>query len=334
MRRSDDLLGDATALRARMAEDGYLYFPQLLDRQRLRSLRKQMLLVLADHGWVARDGYFMAGRCVRVPLREGEPEYLAAYDDIQRLEDYHALAHDARLVEVMRQVLGDTAFPHPLKIARLSFPDHFEASTPPHQDYPNNQGTPQLTAAWIPVGDIPYELGGLAILRGSHRWGVLPLDVHLGAGNRQAVLPLDMREQCRWVTTEFSMGDVLLFPSMTVHASMHNASEFFMRLSVDFRYQLEGQPLTDLVLEPHFQRLSWAEIYEGWRSRELQYYWKALDFDVVPFEDLPVDGRSVPAMSKDEIRRFVEYERRRDARADRRMRALAELLEADGLPAS
>ncbi len=77
-------------------------------------------------------------------------------------------------------------------------------------------------------------------------------------------------EECRWVTSEFRMGDVLLFPSMTVHASLHNASQFHMRLSVDFRYQLEGEALTEGCLQPHFQRLSWEEIYAGWRSDEHQ----------------------------------------------------------------
>src|SRR6267142_233840 len=106
LQASNDLLGDPAALRSRMAEDGYLYFSKLLDPPRIRSLRKQMLLALADHGWVARGGYYLAG-----------------YDDVQRLEEFHTLAHDETLVDTMRQVLGDTAFPHPLKIARLSFPD-------------------------------------------------------------------------------------------------------------------------------------------------------------------------------------------------------------------
>ncbi len=330
MQASNDLLGDPAGLRARMADDGYLYFSELLDPNRIRSLRKQMLTALAGHGWVAsEEGYFLAGRCIRTPLREGEPEYLEAYDDIQRLEAFHTLAHDDALLDTMRQVLGDTAFPHPLKIARLSFPDHFEASTPPHQDYPNNQGTEALTAAWIPVGAIPDELGGLAVLRGSHKWGLLPLDVHLGAGNRRAVVPTEVLEACRWTTTDFAMGDVLLFQSHTVHASLHNASEFFMRLSVDFRYQVEGEALSDLVLEPHFQRLSWEEIYRDWRSTRFQYYWKELDFSVVPFEDLGVAGRVLPEMSKEEISRFVAYEKRRDVRTQRRLQALSEVLDPD-----
>src|SRR5262249_14125733 len=147
-----------------------------------------------------------------------------------------------------------------------------------------------LTAAWMPVGDLTPELGGLAILRGSNRYGVLPLARHLGAGNRCAVIPPDMAEACRWVTTEYAAGDVVLFPSTTVHASLHNASEWHLRLSVDFRYQLEGEALTAGCLEPHFERLTWDEIYAGWDSDRYQYYWKDLDFEVVPFETLPIEG--------------------------------------------
>jgi hypothetical protein len=286
MEASNDLLGDPAALQARMAEDSYLYFRQVLDPEALTAVRHEILRALAGHGWV--EGGYLLDRAVAIcqPVHEGVDEFAVAYDDVQRGEAFHSLAHDATLLGIMREVLGPSAFPHPLKVARLAFPEHYEVSTPPHQDYPNNQGTPNLTASWIPLGDCPMDLGGIAILRGSHRWGLLPLEIHPGPGNRQAQLPQEMLERCRWVTTDFSLGDVLLFPSLTVHAALHNASEFNMRVSVDFRYQLEGEALTELVLHPHFQRLEWDDIYAGWSSDELRYYWHDLDFEVVPFEDL------------------------------------------------
>ena len=157
------------------------------------------------------------------------------------------------------------------------------------------------------------DLGGLAILRGSHKWGPLPLTTHLGAGNRSAVLPAEMLEQCRWVTTEFAAGDVLVFPSLTVHAALHNASSFFMRLSVDFRYQLEGEPLTEGCLEPHFQRLSWEEIYAGWSGGAHRYYWRDLDYEIEPFEELEL----VSAEERDDVAQFLAYERRLDQRFPR-----------------
>src|SRR5438876_6227071 len=290
MRASNDLLGDRAALRERFDEDSYLYFQDVLDRDKVRSLRKSMLTVLADRGWVRKAPYLMRGVATAPPVREGDEDFFTVYDDVQRLEEFHTLAHDESLMRIMHQVLGESAFPHPLKIARLGFPAHYEISTPPHQDYPNNQGTPNLTAAWVPVGECPQDLGGLAVLRGSHRYGLLPLAPDRGAGNRKAVLPEQMLEELHWVTTDYSAGDVVVFHSHAVHAALHNASELFMRVSVDFRYQLEGEALTETCLHPHFERLTWDAIYSGWKSDRYQYYWTDLDYEIVPFRQSELVG--------------------------------------------
>jgi ectoine hydroxylase-related dioxygenase (phytanoyl-CoA dioxygenase family) len=309
MRASNELLGDRAALRKRMDEEGYLYLRGLVDERRIGTLRSEMLAVLRDHGWTRAD-HLGSARPRRPPVREGDDEYFEVYDEIQKLESFHSLAHDDALMEVMREALGDTAFPHPLKVARLAFPGAPEVSTPPHQDYVNNQGTQKLTAAWIPVGDCPMEHGTLAVLRGSNRFGVLPLKFHLGAGNRRAVLPAEMQERLPWVTTDMTAGDVLLFGALTVHAALNNAT-FDMRLSVDFRYQPQGEELTELVLEPHFGRLRWEEIYGGWQSDELKYYWRDLDYRVVPYDTSEFEA-SEP--SEEEIIRVLVYEEFRERR--------------------
>ena len=324
---SNDLLDDVPALRERFERDSYLYFRGLLDVEKVREVRRAVLGVTQRLGWTAPGVFPMTQKCIVAPLREEDDEFIEGYQEVQKLQAFHEFAHDEKLVQVMRAILGDTAFPHPLKIARLAFPDHYEASTPPHQDYPNNQGTPNLTAAWIPIGDESAARDGLAVLRGSARWGLLPVAGHIGAGNRCAVVPQDMAEECHWVTTEFAMGDVLVFPSMAVHASMHNASEFFMRLSIDFRYQLEGEALTPGCLEPHFQKLTWPEIYEGWDSDELQYYWKDLDYEVVPFERIQIAGGGGTELAREDIAEILRYEQRVQARTKRRMDALGIQLE-------
>jgi len=286
MTSSNELLGDREALRGRLDDEGYLYFDGLIEAERVLELRRRILEILGRRGWIAGGEQLDKARAVGFPVREGDEEYFAAYDEVQRLEAFHSFAHDDDLLGAVREALGEAAFPHPLKVARLVFPSEPEVSTPPHQDFLNNQGSPTLTAAWIPLGDCPMKQGTLAVLRGSHRYGVLPLEFSLGPGNRQAVLPNDMRDELTWVTTDFSAGDVLLFPALTVHASLHNATGH-MRLSVDFRYQQEGEKASDLVLEPHFGRLSWEDIYEGWESSELKYYWRDLDFPVVAYDRAP-----------------------------------------------
>jgi ectoine hydroxylase-related dioxygenase (phytanoyl-CoA dioxygenase family) len=308
-----------------------------------------MLEALAAQGWVEGGPFTMQAVTKIRPLHEDQEEFFDGYHAVQKIEELHTLAHDEHLMTIMRGVVGEQAFPHPLKIARLGFPAHYEVATPPHQDYPNNQGTPNLTAAWIPVGDCPRDLGALAVLRGSHRYGLLPLAPHPAAGNRQAVVPDEMLRELRWVTTDFRAGDVLVFGSHTVHAALHNASEFNLRVSVDFRYQNEGEALTEGVLEPHFGRLTWAEIYEGWESDEYQYYWRDLDYEVVPFEEFDLVGapagtgevaadgtplgraivegveRGDLEFTPDEWRDILELEAKRNARHERQMERLADL---------
>ena len=168
MTASNDLLADRDALRARLEEEGYLYFRGLIDRDRILALRRDILEVLAGRDWITGGERIDDAEAIGMPVREGDEEYFRTYDDVQRLESFHSLAHDEVLRVRCRQALGETAFPHPLKVARLVFPSEPEVSTPPHQDFLNNQGSPKLTAAWIPLGDCPMKQGTLAVLRGSH----------------------------------------------------------------------------------------------------------------------------------------------------------------------
>lgn len=292
MFEANELLGNESSLRARLQSDGYLFFRNIVPVQQLLELRDQITQILAEQGWIDGGSDRMKARAIRRPLREGQPRFFLAHDRIVKLESFHSLAHESHLMNVMRKSLGDTVFPHPLSIIRLIFPDSPELATPPHQDFPNNQGTPNLTAAWIPLGDCAIKDGSLAILEGSHKFGVLPLRFHLGAGNRRAVLN-EQVTRCRWVGADFNAGDVVLFPALTVHKAMENCNAESLRLSVDFRYQLEGEALTAGCLQPHFNRMSWEDIYRDWKSEELKYYWQKKNYVEVPWNaalhELPED---------------------------------------------
>ena len=301
---SNALLREPVQLQARLAEDGYLFFRDVLDVQAIQNLRMHILEIFRDKGWANA-----AGEPTRIPTVEGEDDFFSIYDEVQKLKQFHSLAHDSELSTIMRDTVGPSAFPHPLTIARLVFPDNEECTTPLHQDFPNNQGTKALYASWIPLSDCPRQLGGLSILEGSPSLGVLPLKFSLGAGGRQASLSEDANK-LRWLTTDYRCGDVLIFGAMTVHRSLPNQSSNQFRLSVDFRFQEEGQPLTSTVLEPHFGRLSWDQIYANWKSDALQYYWRDKQFDIAPWDEslhaLPDDHM------KDAIRLSRQYRQRRE----------------------
>ena len=155
------------------------------------------------------------------------------------------------------------------------------APTPSHQDYLHIQGAEQTWTCWVPLGDIPQSLGGLAMLKGSHQSGLLGVTNAPGAGGLETILcGLDYE----WQGCDFTAGDILTFHSHTVHKSLPNQHPDLIRLSCDFRYQPIHEPIEQASLMPH-GTFNWEELYEGWTNPELQYYWRDRTFEMTTFDD-------------------------------------------------
>jgi hypothetical protein len=220
---------------------------------------------------------------IEAQCTEGDPEYTEVYHQMYRLESLHRSGHWPEVLAVMEQVIGGEVLPHPQKIARLWFPQYIEHTTPMHQDFVHFQGSFATYTCWVPVGDCPIELGGLAVLERSHEIGkVREHHFSLGAGG----LAVDEGElEGTWLSTDYAVGDALIFPSLTVHQALPNYTENRLRISLDNRYQSPNIPIAQHMLEPHLQGISgftWEECYGEWESDELQYYWRELDLEVVP----------------------------------------------------
>ncbi len=273
---SSGLLNNPESLRARMRNEGYLFFRGFLKTEPLLDLRARILSVLSQHGKVKIEAFTADEAFIGEPFAEVLGDYFKIYDDVQKLESLHTLKHDPLLMNLMEKVLNKPAFAHPLAIARIICPQYMDYTTPAHQDYPNNQGSLETYAVWIPLGNCPVELGGLAVLERSHLFGILMNESALGAGYKKVVLKAPMNE-LNWWTTNYKAGDALVFHSLTVHRALPNKTADRVRLSVDYRYQNLREPITDNSLKPHFQRLSWEDIYAGWSSTRFQYYWKKFE---------------------------------------------------------
>ena len=301
---SSGLVDQPARLRDNLERDGYLFLPGLLPRDAITSVFNDFANILVEAGVASREGEEQQLKPACRPFREGDADYFSVHDQLYKVEAFHALAHHANLLKVMEIIQGPGCFPHPLSIIRMVFPEHTPATTPPHQDFPNNQGSTKLTAAWIPLMACPAELGPLRVLQGSHRLGVLPLQYHLGPGNRAAKLP-ESASALPWHCSDFAVGDVLLFGAMTVHAACHNLKPDWLRLSVDFRFQPAGEPLTPICLSPHFERLSWDDVYRGWSSDRLKYYWQKNKYVTVDWDE------SLHALSDEDaeegLRMALEY---------------------------
>src|SRR5947209_20327122 len=92
---------DAAELRRRAERDAYLFFAGLIPAAPLLEVRRQILAVCERHGFLAPGSDPAAAVAAPgVRWREGDPEYMAAYDEIQRLEAFHALAHAPAVLEL------------------------------------------------------------------------------------------------------------------------------------------------------------------------------------------------------------------------------------------
>jgi ectoine hydroxylase-related dioxygenase (phytanoyl-CoA dioxygenase family) len=286
LRHSNDAITDADELKNRLDEDGYLFFRRLLDSDRLWDLRRQMLSVMQKGGWLIAGTDPMDG--VADPAArstEGDPEYTDVYHNVYKLEAFHSIAHCREVLDVLERVRGCAMMPQPQKVARLWFPKFIEHTTPTHQDFVHFQGNYDNLTCWSPIGDCPQELGGLAVLRGSHRVNrVLQHHFSLGAGSLHVDPARHDELGDEWQTTDYEVGDTLVFPALTIHKALPNFTEDRLRVSLDNRYQRAGDPIAEHMLNPHLSSmsaLSWQEVYENWSSEEFQYYWKQFDCPVL-----------------------------------------------------
>lgn len=258
---------DPVALRTQLAEDGYLFLPGLLDREAVLRVRRDLAETLASLGWLAEASDPMDAHPSPKAVREAfNADYFVAYQAIQSLQSFHELAHHPRLVAAAEAVIGEEILVHPRKIARVNPPGEPTKITPPHQDYRLIQGTADVLTIWLPLGDCPHELGGLATLTGSHREGLRPVELlaDVAGGVKAVGVELDPADP-RWVSSVMTAGDVLLFHSLTVHAAKPNLTDR-LRLSADFRYQSVRQPVVADTLEPHYRNPlpGYAELTRGW----------------------------------------------------------------------
>lgn len=270
---SESDVHDAEVLRRRLDEDGYLFFKGRLPKSDVAAVYNDIWQLCIEHGWVDENGEIL----VEPPIVEGEERFWAVYDPLQKLESFHALAHHFKILEPLALVMSEPVFVHPRNIGRISFPQATAFATPPHQDFPLIQGTAETYTGWFPLMDCPKELGGLTVLRGSHKQGLYKVHDALGAGGMGiSTEKLDYE----WVASDYEMGDLLLFHSHTVHKALPNVTPDQIRISVDYRYSALSQPVVADGLEPHYGRLGWDDIYVRWQNPDIQYYWQRMPITI------------------------------------------------------
>jgi ectoine hydroxylase-related dioxygenase (phytanoyl-CoA dioxygenase family) len=284
---SAHLLDDGGALADRMREDGYLCVKGLLPRGDVLRVRNRFLEAAAAAGWLQAGT--PAGEAIADPAKacvDPEAPFVAVLRQFYRHEQGHALKLHPNVIGLFERLFGEPVLAHPLLIPRCIFPQRPEFTTPSHQDFPHIQGTTETMSLWLPLGDCPAEMGGLAIARGSHQDGVRDFTVSNGAGAMEVIDPLEGS----WVAGPLAAGDVLIFHSLTVHKGLPNLTDR-LRISLDNRYQRANEPVCERCLQPYAGCGTWDEIYAGWQAADLKYYWRKQAPKIAAFDMQYYDKR-------------------------------------------
>ena len=102
LRVSNDAMLDGDELRRRLADEGYLFFKKLQDPDKMFALRREMLTVMQQGGWLLPDTDPMDGIAdVSRVCTEGDEGYTDVYHKVYNLESFHRSAH---LPEIMDMI--------------------------------------------------------------------------------------------------------------------------------------------------------------------------------------------------------------------------------------
>ncbi|MCX5661206.1 MAG: phytanoyl-CoA dioxygenase family protein [Planctomycetota bacterium] len=245
LRDSSAIASDAKALHARMDEDGYLLLRGLYDRQQVLAARGQMLDRMGEAGLL--DPAAPRDQAVINPNGKWPADLHKA---LTRQPAFINLVESPQIMGFFDRFLSGPSRTYDYKWLRVVGTG---GGTGLHYDVVYmGRGTLKLYTAWTPLGDIPIELGPLALCLGSHRfekikktYGQMDVDRdHIDGWFSNDPIEVVDKYGGKWATTHFHPGDVILFGMFTMHASLKNTTNRF-RLSSDTRYQLASEPVDE-----------------------------------------------------------------------------------------
>lgn len=231
---SAHLLGEPEALRARIAEQGYLFFGKLLDAPLLDPLRAWVRQRCVAHGWVQPDpanGPEFAAQVGATMAGAGydDPRWVGLQRELSRAPEFVALADGEPLAGLMETLCEGPATRATVNFCWLKLPGQPEHTTLPHQDLFYLHQCPLMWTVWVPLVDTPLSLGPLGVVPGSGREGVLP---HVSPA-----VGMQVPRDTEWATAGVTVGDVVVFGALTVHCAWSNVTSDRVRASFDLRYQ-------------------------------------------------------------------------------------------------
>jgi hypothetical protein len=184
----------------RYEDDGFLIVPDVLTAAECSALKTEGLKVLSDHAKPGSSVY--VGAAVASPL-------------------FYRLASDARIVQVLHQIMPDGIM---FMSDKLVFKSGVQPkATPWHCDNAYWRNTRPKLSVWIALDDVNAQNGAMRVLPDGHhqQWQHSPATAGEEFGNR--IQDLKHHEN-QILTCEMNAGSALFFSDNLPHSSTPNTN--------------------------------------------------------------------------------------------------------------
>lgn len=167
-----------------------------------------------------------------VTYLKNQKRQTSAYDVFQGHETLLELAAKPQIINLIRNILGVNEVDLLEKMPfRIDVPEDMSQLAVWHQDHFYVGGDPRTITAWIPFQDVPFQLGCLSVMPGSHKQGPIEHDNIVLAKRHFPGKIFD--QEVRMV--EVSKGDVVFFDGCLLHSGGMNLGNR-VRYSMQPRY--------------------------------------------------------------------------------------------------
>ena len=289
-RESNDILNDLDALKARMADDGYLLFRDFLDRDAVLRAREEILLKYAIVGEIDAINYPLMDAVYSEHSFIDKVNLIAFTESIRAGMAYENVIMNDKLIKFFEKWYGRG----PVRTFDFKWPRFFRPGegTGLHCDAPYiNRGTHNLYSAWIPLGDVHRSGGTLLVLENSHKLETVKESYGRKDADKDKLGwlgtdPIKLQESLggRWLITDFRAGDVFIFNIYLIHGGTdNNSAERKCRLTSDTRYQLADERLDERWngkdINPHggVRRVFLPGLGRWNNNKEFEEEWKPVD---------------------------------------------------------
>lgn len=162
------------------------------------------------------------------------------YKVSRRFPAARQLACHPWLIELAKSVMGTRLVSCCTFVnVRIDLPEEERFLLPIHQDFPYIQGSLNGVTLWLPLFDTELEQGPPSWIKGSHKWGVLPVREENSPGSGAKSFSIanadEIAERHQFESASVKAGQALLFSTLLVHRSELNTTDR-PRLNLQIRF--------------------------------------------------------------------------------------------------